>query len=58
VWRAVLQETLVIVGVALPPSPLRVIAGLLRQNRGLFRLEVDLSFGVVVAIGLIHDAHD
>jgi hypothetical protein len=58
VRRPVLHEAVVILVAALAPSTLGVITGLLGQDRRLFRVKVDLTLSVVIAIGLVQDAHD
>ena len=55
--RAVLQEALVVGVLALAPTPGGVVAGLVGQQGRFLRLEVDLTFGVVVALRLIQDVH-
>jgi hypothetical protein len=57
VRRPVLQEAIVVVAAALAPTTLGVVTGLVGQYRRLFRLEIDLAFGVVVALRLIQDVH-
>jgi hypothetical protein len=41
----------------LTPAALGVVAGLVGQHGRLFRLEVDLALGVVVAFGLVQNVH-
>lgn len=55
--RPVLQEPLVVGVTALAPAPLGVVTGLIRQDDGLLRFEIDLAFGVVVTLWLIQDVH-
>jgi hypothetical protein len=56
-WWALLEQT-VVIGVVTPaPAAFRVVTGLFRQQRRLFRLEVDAPIAVRLAFGLIHDVH-
>ena len=53
----VLPEALVVGVATLAPATLGVVTGLVGQDDSLFRLEVDLALGVVVALRLIQDVH-
>jgi hypothetical protein len=58
VGRTVVEETVVVGVVGLAPAAIGVVAGLVGQHNRLFRLEVDLALGVVIAFGLVQDVHD
>jgi hypothetical protein len=58
VRRAVVEEAVVVGVVGLAPAALGVVAGLVGQHGRLFRLEVDLALGVVIAFGLVQDVHE
>src|SRR3954469_6295461 len=51
VRRAVVQQAVVVGAGTFAPAAFGVVAGLLGQQGSLFRLEVDLALGVVVAFG-------
>ena len=56
--RAVVEEAIVVRVVGLAPASIGVVQGLVGQHSGrLFRLEIDLALGVVVALGLVQDVH-
>lgn len=57
VGRAVLEEAVVVGVVAFAPAAFGVVAGLLRQQRRLFGVEVDRAFAVGVVFRLIQDVH-
>jgi hypothetical protein len=57
VGRAVLEEAVVVGVFPLAPAAFGVVAGLLGEEWGLFRVEVDRALGVGVALGLIQDVH-
>jgi hypothetical protein len=56
-WRAILEEAVVVGVVALAPAAFRVVEGLIGEQRRLFGLEIDRAFVIGVVMGLVHDVH-
>jgi hypothetical protein len=57
VRRPILQEAIVVGVFAFSPPSSGVVAGLLRQERGFFGVEVDRALAVGVPLGPIQDVH-